>query len=175
MIDTSDKSSTDTFCQPFLQHAPCLWIHISSVLPFSRSVIIPHLAPRFPSPPSSLTFLFPSPSLSQSPVGWGDTSSQSVYLLKLATSAPLSASPLFSCVLPASAASPRERAACVVLCSVTLLCRQPKSMHQSRETLLPQLKNGFTRVSLTSLLHTWRLPKACCRWLAHLEVLRLDL
>lgn len=57
-----------------------------------------HTSPRLPHPPSSHSFqLCPpplSPARSQSPVDWGDTSSQSVYLLKLATSAPLFSSPL---------------------------------------------------------------------------------
>jgi len=50
-------------------------------------------------------------------------------------------SPLLSRVLPVSASPLREHAACVIFCTVTLLCQQPRrNLHQSQETFLPQME-----------------------------------
>lgn len=103
-------TQTDTFYQLpalffFATFSLLVDTHRYSVPCFSHPTFLPrcdHTSPSLPHLPFLSLFpaLSPSPlSLSQSPVGWSDTSSQSVYLLKLATSAPLSSSPLLSSFL----------------------------------------------------------------------------
>lgn len=98
-------TQTDTFYQlPALFFFATFFLlvdtHRYSVSCFSHPTFLPrcdHTSPSLPHLPFLSLFPALSPSslsLSQSPVGWSDTSSQSVYLLKLATSAPLSSSPL---------------------------------------------------------------------------------
>lgn len=132
-------------------HNPaCLWIHRHSVPCFSRPTFLSrcdHTSPSLPPHPSlplTLSSSVPLPSLTLTV-----TSRLRWHLISISLPpqtcnicSPLFfSSPLFSRVLPVSAPPLREHAACVIFCTVTLLCQQPKrNVHQSQETFLPQIK-----------------------------------